>query len=487
MPQCNDRKGLAGYNQVRMTYEAAVQSLATAGAELAGTRRKFELEHMRMLARALGDPQAQFPAVLIAGTNGKGSTAATLASILAVSGYRTGLYTSPHLQRVNERIQISDSQQPGNTLAPIADKAFAHSFAAVDAAARDLVDRGDLPGMPSFFETVTAVAFHAFGSAGVDVAVLEVGLGGRLDATNIVEPLCSVITDIALDHQEWLGNTITEIAREKAGILRPGGTLITLPQHPEANAAIGERAVALDVTGVNAAAYLPQPSPRESVGDSYEVPAFGGPFTVTPQLPGDHQRRNLALALATGEWMAVRAGFDRITASTAGQGIRQVRWPGRLERTSLPGGATLLLDVAHNPAGVWTLRSYLSRAFVDGTLPGPHTLVFSGLGDKALEEMAQILFPLFDEPGDRVILVPVQSPRAAGTDRLAAIAAECAGQPVPMREAAGADAVQLLPGVKAAYASLRSLAAGSVVVAGSVYLVAEWKDAMTSAEPKEQG
>lgn len=462
----------------RMTYEAAIQALATAGAELAGTRRKFELEHMRVLARALHDPQAKFPSVLIAGTNGKGSTAATLASMLAASGYRTGLYTSPHLLRVNERVQVSDPAREGNSLQPIGDEAFARSFEAVDAAARELVARGELPQMPSFFETVTALAFDAFAAAKVEIAVLEVGLGGRLDATNIVEPLCSVITDVALDHQEWLGETVAEIAREKAGILRPGGTLITLPQHPEANAAIGERAVALDVEGVNAAAYLPQPSPREAVAESYTVPAFDGSLALTPQLAGDHQRRNLALALATAEWMAVRAGFDRVTAATVERGIREVRWPGRLERSALPGGAALVLDVAHNPAGVWTLRSFLSRAFADGTLPTPHTLVFSGLGDKALEEMAQVLFPVFDEPGDRVVLVPVGSPRAAGVERLLLIAGEHAGQAVVMGDALGEGAVQVLPGVRAAYAGVRGLGAGSVVVAGSVYLVAEWKAAM---------
>ena len=314
-----------------MTYDSAIQSLMAAGAELAGTRRKFELEHMRVLARALGDPQARFPSVLIAGTNGKGSTAATLASMLAASGYRTGLYTSPHLLRVNERVQISDPAQPGNSLTPIADEAFATSFAAVDRAAADLVARNELPQQPSFFEIVTALAFHGFAAAQVDIAVLEVGLGGRLDATNIVEPLCSVITDIALDHQEWLGDTITDIAREKAGILRPGGTLITLPQHPEANAAIGERAVALDVTGVNAAAYLPQPSPRQAVEGSYTVPAFGGALALTPQLAGDHQRRNLALALATAEWLAEHRGFERITASSVQRGLQEVHWPGRLE------------------------------------------------------------------------------------------------------------------------------------------------------------
>jgi dihydrofolate synthase/folylpolyglutamate synthase len=241
-----------------MSYTAAVEHLYALSGELApaspgAPRRKFDLEHMRTLAAALGDPHRKFPAVLIGGTNGKGSTAATLASILSVSGYRTGLYTSPHLLRVNERIQISGVTPGANSLAEIDDDTFARLYFQVDDAANRLVAEGALPHAPSFFEVITAIAFVAFAEAGIDIAVLEVGLGGRLDATNIVEPLLSVITDISLDHTEWLGNTLTEIAREKAGILRQGGILVTLPQHPEANAAIGEVAMALDVTGINAA------------------------------------------------------------------------------------------------------------------------------------------------------------------------------------------------------------------------------------------
>src|SRR5271170_2227357 len=220
-----------------MSYAAAVDHLYALGHELAPTpssapRRKFDLAHMRVLAAALGEPQATFPSVLIAGTNGKGSTAATLASILIAAGYRTGLYTSPHLVRVNERIQIDGVQ--------ISDEDFARLYFQVDEAARRLVESGDLPHPPSFFEVLTALSFLYFagdranknGEADVnpvDIAILEVGLGGRLDATNIVDPLLSVITDIALDHQDYLGDTITEITREKAGILRLNGTLITPP------------------------------------------------------------------------------------------------------------------------------------------------------------------------------------------------------------------------------------------------------------------
>ncbi len=446
-----------------MSYTAAVAGLHALGGELAGTRRKFELDHMRTLMHAMGDPQRQFPAVLIAGTNGKGSTAATLASILAASGYRTGLYTSPHLLRVNERIQISSGSRPAQ---PIADDLFADAYTRVHHAARLLVEHGTLPQPPSFFETVTAMAFCAFADAHVDIAILEVGLGGRLDATNIVDPLLSVITDIALDHTEWLGDTITAIAREKAGILRKDGVLVTLPQHPEANAAIGEIAVALGVTGVNAADYLPGHSARLQ-GHSTRVPAFGELLQLAPQLQGDHQRRNLALAIAAAETLSARFDFNRITAQTTTRGVAAVQWPGRLERSATPGGVPVLLDVAHNPAGIWTLRSFLSHAFEDATLPAPRTLVFAALADKAVEEMAQILFPLFDDAGDRILLVPVSNPRSSSIDRLQELATS-AGE--------GARApVAVLANVKAAYDALRLQAHGSIVVAGSVYLIAEWK------------
>ncbi len=459
-----------------MSYTAAIEGLLAKGGELAGTHRKFELEHMRALAHALGDPQSKFPSVLIAGTNGKGSTAVTLASILTASGYRTGLYTSPHLLCVNERIQIGSAPAPDQApaLTTIYDDTFARLYFRVDDAATALVRDGVLPQAPSFFETVTALAFCAFAEAEIDIAVLEVGLGGRLDATNIVEPLASVITDIALDHTEWLGPTITDIAREKAGILRQNGTLITLPQHPEANAAIGERAMALDVTGINAAAYLPQPSPRSTTGNTYLVPAFGTEVEVEPRLPGEHQRRNLALALAAAEFLQIHAGFDRLSAATVQQGVRQVRWPGRLECSQMSTGVAVLLDVAHNPAGVWTLRSYLSRAFdvdspADRRLPAPRTLIFSALADKALDEMAQILFPLFDEPGNRILLVPVNNPRAASPERLQALAA--------LMQPASEAQIEVLTGMDEAWRQTEARNAGTIVVAGSVYLVGEWKAA----------
>ncbi len=447
-----------------MSYTAAVEHLYALSGELAAPtggapRRKFDLDHMRTLAIALGNPQLRFPSILIAGTNGKGSTAATLASILSSAGYRAGLYTSPHLQRVNERVQLSTGQAGSNTLADIDDDTFARLYFQVDDTANQLVAEGELPHPPSFFEVMTALAFLAFAEAGIDIAVLEVGLGGRLDATNIVEPVASVITDISLDHMEWLGNSIAEIAHEKAGILRRNGVLVTLPQHPEANLAIGEIAVANNVTGLNAADYLPT---RGSAEGAYSVPFAGEQLPVETPLPGEHQRRNVALALATAWYLQSERRMDRITPAAVVAGIRQTRWPGRLERHTLPKGTTLLRDVAHNPAGAWTLRSYLSQAFRQGTLPAPRTLLFSALRDKAVGEMAQILFPLFDEPGDRILVAPVNSPRAASLEQLSATAHE---QQVDVTLCTSvADAMQ------------RAIAhGGSVVVSGSVYLVGEVK------------
>ncbi len=204
------------------SYQTAVARMYALGHELAQwPAHKFNLAHMRVLLEALDHPEQRFAAVLVAGTNGKGSTSATLASILRASGLRTGLYTSPHMVRINERIRIN-----GN---PIPDGDFAWRHDLVERAAGPLVAAGALPWHPSFFEMLTAIAFQHFADEKVDLAVLEVGMGGRLDATNVVEPRISIITDISLDHQKFLGDTVAEIATEKAGIIRPGGVVVTLP------------------------------------------------------------------------------------------------------------------------------------------------------------------------------------------------------------------------------------------------------------------
>lgn len=431
-----------------MSYASAIDGLFSLAGELhtapGQPRRKFELNEMLVLAEALGSPHRKFPSVLVAGTNGKGSTSATLASILTAAGYRTGLYTSPHLSRVNERVRIGRAE--------ISDDDFASYYFRVDDCARRLVNIGALRTHPSFFETMTALAFLAFAEREVDIAVLEVGMGGRLDATNIVEPLLSVITDISLDHTEWLGTTIRKIAREKAGILRRNGVLVTLPQHPEANQTIGEVATELHVRGVNAAAYMPARDEAEK-GSSYSLDVLGERLEVSSPLTGAHQQRNIALAVAAVVELRNNYSYN-ISPQQIAQGIRLTRWPGRLERISAPGRADVLLDVAHNPAGAWALRSALSHL---EPKPRSITAVFGCLADKPIVELAQILFPLFDS----VVLTEVDSPRRASVAEMAQ-AAEPTGVAVRSAE-------NVQQALEQAWAS--TPADGLIVVTGSVYLV----------------
>jgi dihydrofolate synthase/folylpolyglutamate synthase len=439
-----------------MSYAAAIDQLNAMVPELytgAGQpRRKFSLDEMRTLLRALGDPQRRFRSVLIAGTNGKGSTAATLASILTAAGVRTGLYTSPHLERPNERIRLGDA---GIACVEIGDDEFARLFALVLDAARKLAEDGQLPQLPSYFEILTAQAFLYFAEEGAEIAVLEVGMGGRLDATNVVDPLLSVITDISLDHMEWLGPTITAIAREKAGVLRRGGTMVTLPQHPEANRVLGEVATELGVRGVSAVPYMPA-GEAGGVGP-YSIEALGTAVEVDSPLAGAHQQRNLALAIAAAVDLAGGHGYP-VTAGAIAEGIRQTRWPGRLERI-VRGDEEWILDVAHNPAGAWALRAGLRR-LLGGRQP--RVLVFSCLRDKPVAEMAQILFPVFEQ----VIVAPIHTARAAALDDL--LAAATATGTKAMAAGSVSEAIKMARG-----AALERAAGGAIVVSGSVYLVGE--------------
>ncbi len=460
-----------------MSYQSAIDHLAAMAPELATqtgqTRRKFSLSEVGILLNGLGNPQRTFPSVLIAGTNGKGSTAATLASILAASGLRTGLYTSPHLSRPNERIRIDGTE--------ISDAEFAELFFRVRSAAQKLVEEKKLAQPPSFFETLTAMAFLHFGEPAIDIAVLEVGLGGRLDATNIVEPLLSIITDISLDHMEWLGDTISEIAREKAGILRNGGTLVTLPQHPEANQVLGEVATSLSVLGVSAVPYMPAteahragssfvdpnqaglPSAHDTDREHiYKVEVLGEFIEVDSPLRGAHQHRNVALAIAAAVELAISHGFG-VTPKAVSEGIRNTRWPARLERIRVenPQKHTtidFILDVAHNPAGAWALRAGL-RDLLPGQQLG--TLVFSCLRDKPVMEMAHILFPIFE----KVIFAPIQSTRATPLKELLAAAAST-GTPA-LAASSVSQAIEL------ALESAGTNPSCPIVVSGSVYLVGD--------------
>jgi dihydrofolate synthase / folylpolyglutamate synthase len=465
-----------------MSYETAVASMFALGHELAQTpSNKFDLAHMRVLLKALHHPEQAFPSMLIAGTNGKGSTAATLASILRASGLKTGLYTSPHLVRINERIRVNGEE--------ISDDDFARLHGEVDRVAGQLVGQGALPWHPSFFEMMTAIAFAHFARERVAMAVLEVGMGGRLDATNVVEPLVSVITDISLDHQKFLGNTVGEIAREKVGIIRTGGVVVTLPQQPEANDVIGNTILELGAKGVSAVPYVPPvspgttdyyvPSPEKVRGSEnftaknaenpakdaencnarafyrYPLSVMGKEILVETPLVGRHQLRNVALAVATAEELS-KLAVAGITAKSIERGIRKTRWPGRFQvLPARAGWPEMVLDVAHNPAGAWALRSALSERYDNR----PLIFVFGAMRDKAISEMTEILFSL----AQRVIATQPQNPRSASPEEIQQAGSRTGAEITPVaevgmaleraRDGAGPESV--------------------MVVTGSIYLVGE--------------
>jgi dihydrofolate synthase/folylpolyglutamate synthase len=458
------------------SYETAVAQMYALGHELAQTpTHKFDLAHMRVLLAALGHPENRFPAVLIAGTNGKGSTAATLAAILQVSGLKTGLYTSPHLVYINERIRLNGEA--------ISDDDFATLHDVVDRTAERLVGEGDLPWHPSFFEMLTAIGFEYFARSRPDMVVLEVGMGGRLDATNVVEPRLSIITDISLDHQKYLGETVAEIAREKAGIIRPGGVVVTLPQLPEANDVIGNAILDAGARAVNAVPYVPPVSPGSAsclsadgsegagVWSRYPLDVMGTRILVESPLVGRHQLRNLALAIAAAEELhnqeIDKQGTVQITPETIAQGIRETHWPGRFQVVPAAGdNPEYVLDVAHNPAGAWALRSTLSAACADlgsgdSGNSRPITIVFGVMRDKAMQEITEILFPI----AEHVIVTHANNPRSASPDEIRQAAA---------RVAAGID-IEDAEDVASALERAQKVAGagGLVVVTGSIYIVGE--------------
>jgi len=285
--------------------------------------------------------------------------------------------------------------------------------------------------------------------------VLEVGMGGRLDATNVIDPLVSVITDISLDHQRFLGNTVAEIAREKAGIIRPGGVVVTLPQQPQANDVIGNAIMDLGARGVSAVPYVPPVSPASAgfhadheLATHYPLQVMGKEILVQSPLAGRHQLRNIALAIATAEELC-KQGFP-ITAETIERGIRETRWPGRFQ--VIPGEPEYVLDVAHNPAGAWALRAALSAYYEDR----PFTLIFGAMRDKAIGEIAEILFPL----ADRVIATRADNPRAATGDEIRQAAARTSTEII--------DATDVLSALRLLNDNDRL-----VVITGSIYIVGE--------------
>jgi dihydrofolate synthase / folylpolyglutamate synthase len=387
---------------------------------------KFGLVNMAALCDALDHPERAFPSILIAGTNGKGSVAAMVDSALRAEGHRSARYTSPHLVRLEERFAIDGHDVDADRLEA--------SAARVRAAVERLMAAGRLEALPTFFECTTAVAFDLFREARVDAAVLEVGLGGRLDATNVVTPAAAAIVSIDFDHEAQLGDSLASIAAEKAGIARPGVPLVCGAMPPEAMEVIARTAAE-------------RGAPLVRAGDDPAVTARAAAIPLG--LSGEHQRANAAVALALLETLDADARHGlRVSEAARRNGLAAARWPGRLETVAWRG-RPLLLDAAHNPAGARALASYLLRERPEGV-----TLVFGAMKDKAVAGMLRALAPV----ARSIVCTTAPNPRAMTAAELAALARSLDLDAVAVDDPAAA--------VDRAFGSPHS-----VVVAGSIFLV----------------
>lgn len=430
-----------------MNYDEAVDYLYSLGHEMQAM--KLGLDGIRRLARACVDPQLRFPAVHIAGTNGKGSTAAMVAAIARAAGLSTGLFTSPHLVEITERTQINGRA--------IEKDDFARLASIVRDAGERLVAEGELPAAPTFFEQVTAIGYLHFAEREVDLAVLETGLGGRLDATNICLPVVTAITPIGADHQQYLGETLAEIAGEKAGILKSGVPLVLAPQRPEAADAVLAHAaqIQVPVIGFNSIRELVvSPGPVESVG-CYRLycRTARDVYEMALSLRGRHQAINAVVSILVAEQLAL-CGFP-VAGDAVNTGLSTAQWPGRLELRETSRGRHILIDGAHNPDGARKLRAFLDEHFTGV----PLTLVFGVMSDKALDEMAQVLFPA----ASVVVAAPIANPRAVAPERIAELAGLHGCRAIVAESAVGA--IKLAIGETAA--------SGVVCACGSLYLIGE--------------
>lgn len=352
-----------------LSYPDSVNYLYSLGNEIK-TGAKLGLERMQHLLSALDNPERAQRFVHVAGTNGKGSTSALIASVLQASGFRTGLYTSPHLIEPTERISIQAT--------PVTQDEFAKAFATVHQAAEKLLLDGQLDTHPSYFETVTAMALLLF-KRQTDISVIEVGLGGRLDATNVITPELCVITPIAYDHEAYLGNTLSLIAGEKAGILKTGVPAVIAQQEPSALSVLEDRASQLGCRLIRTVDHPISDVQADAQGCSFRLK---NERYVSP-LAGRHQIENAKAAVLA--CLALGLSPEHIR-----QGMQLVKWPGRLERMSC--NPDFILDGAHNPAGAAALAAYI-REFHSHH---PVWIVFGAMRDKAVEEVADQLFPLAD-------------------------------------------------------------------------------------------
>ena len=430
-----------------MQYPDSVEFLYALGNELKTV--KFGLDRIRTLLAALGNPQRACRVVHVAGTNGKGSTCAMIAAGLQAAGYRTGLYTSPHLIEPTERIRINgqDISQPS----------FVHAFKQVHRCAEAIVAAGELDMHPTYFETITAMGFLAFAEAGVDWAVVEVGLGGRLDATNVVEPAITAITPVDYDHEAWLGNSIQAIAGEKAGILKPGIPAVFASQRPEALAVLSDRAGALSCPAYETSLWAVSNLQLHPSGCRFSL-TREQPLSLDCPLRGAWQVENARTAAAVLDLL-------QLPSPDIERGIAQVRWPGRLEL--LATRPEILVDGAHNPSGCAALAEYISNS------RGSHRtwLVFGAMRDKAISEMTSLLFPLADE----LILTAPRQPRALRPEVLAEEAPEAPPSPKQTGRAPF-PRVRVAPTFADAMALVQQAQPEDrVFIAGSLFLAGEAK------------
>ena len=407
---------------------------------------KFGLENIRTIVTALGAPDRAFQSVHIAGTNGKGSVTAMVDAALRAAGHRSARFTSPHLLDLTERFVIDGR--------PVAEAALV----AVISDVRDCIDRliasGALPAQPTFFEVTTAAALELFRRAGVAVGVIEVGLGGRLDSTNVITPRVTAITSIAFDHEQYLGHTLSAIAMEKAGIIKPGVPVVVGELPDEARLAIEDVARRQDAPIVSAwegvSVRRLQLPPRQPTRIHLRTPArdYG---EVTLSLRGDHQIGNAVVAVRILEQLD-EDGIDVPSAAIV-EGLARVWWPGRLEHRSLSDGREMILDAAHNPAGAATLAAYLAA-----TLAEKPPLVFAAMIDKDVRGMFAALLPAVST----LVVTRSSNARTADPDALARQALAVAPATVVRVEPVRADA-------------LAAAWAGSplIVVAGSIFLLGD--------------
>jgi dihydrofolate synthase/folylpolyglutamate synthase len=411
---------------------------------------KLGLDSIRALLGALGRPDLRFPSVLVAGTNGKGSVAAMLARILTEHGFRTGLYTSPHLVRVEERIRIGDDL--------VTARSFARALTAVRERAEALVASGGLLHPPTFFEALTATALAHFAEEAVDCAILEVGMGGRFDATNAVTPVLSVITTISLDHQKYLGGTLAEIAFEKAGIIKPGVPVVCGVRRGTALSVIRRRARELrarlvEVFGAGTAFAAAAGGGARFAYDTGEIR-----YEFKPSLPGFHQGENAAVAIRSAELLGrIWRPLDQGKMIAA---IGRTRWEGRLE--TVGSKPPVILDGAHNPEGAASLVAYLRDA-----VRKPVILIFDAMKDKDIGAMAASLFPL----ARTVVLTRIPMARAADPEEVLRLWKGPRGN------------ILVEPDVRKALKLAKTLAGEKtpVVAAGSLFLVGEIKKIVFSS------